>query len=222
MRRLFVHSRMNLDSRDLSILEVLKSDGRASLREIAARTSMSTPTVSLHLSRMLKGGLIRGFAALLDPAAVHDVVGLVKLRIPAQKLEEVAKSIAKMDEVTGVFITTGRENLMVRVSAEDVEDLQRFLGAKIAKHIEGGLASSDIVTKVLKDVQGTRLKKAAALNLRCDYCGQTVASSRPYSIRAGPAYYYFCCRTCRRSYLEKHGQRVRQASARARRTSLRL
>jgi Lrp/AsnC family transcriptional regulator, leucine-responsive regulatory protein len=213
---------VDLDSRDLSILEVLRGDGRASLREIAARTSMSTPTVSLHLSRMQKGGLIRGFVPLLDPAAAHEVVGLVKLRIPAGRLEEVARSLAKMDEVTGVFITTGRENLMVRVSAEDVEGVQKLLSGKIAKHIEGGLASSDIVTKVLKDVHSTRLKKTAVLNLKCDYCGQRVTSSRPYSVRAGPAYYYFCCRTCRKSYLDKHGQRVRQASARARRDSLRL
>ena len=50
----------------MKILRALMRDGRASYREIATRTSLTTPTVSLRLSRMGKGGLVRGFEPVIE------------------------------------------------------------------------------------------------------------------------------------------------------------
>jgi DNA-binding Lrp family transcriptional regulator len=218
--RTSIETGLNLDSADLSILKVLTKDGRASLREIAARTSLSTPTVSLHLSRMRKGGLIKGFVPVIDPSAIHEVAGFIRLKVPAQNIDRVAMSLARMEEVTGVFITTGEENLVVRVSSEDVEGLQRFVGSKLARHLEGELVSDDVVTRTLKDERSTRLKESATIRLRCDFCGQEITSSRPYNIQVGSTYHYFCCRTCRKSYLEKHRSRIKLAASRAGQTNL--
>lgn len=212
---------MKLDSTDLSILRILTKDGRSSLREIAARTSLSTPTVSLHLSRMMKGGLIKGFVPVLDPSAVNEVTGFVKLKVPAHLVEKVAARLARTEGVTGVFITTGEENLTVRVDSEDVGELQRFISEKLARRLEGEVVSSDIVTKVLKDERSTRLNQTATIRLRCDYCGQEIASSRPYNLRVGTTYHYFCCRTCRRSFFEANKSRIKLASARSGKTNLR-
>ena len=212
---------MKLESTDLSILRILTKDGRASLREIAARTSLSTPTVSLHLSRMMKGGMIRGFVPVLDPSAVNEVTGFVKLKVPAQLVDQVAARLARTEGVTGVFITTGEENVTVRVSSEDVRALQRFVTEKLARRLDGEVVSSDIVTKVVKDERSLRLNAGATVRLRCDYCGQEVASSRPYNIRVGTTYHYFCCRTCRKSFLETNKSRIRLASSRGSKTNLR-
>ena len=123
---------MKLDGDDLSILRVLSEDGRASLREVAARTSLSTPTVSLRLSRMLKGGLVKGFAPVINPAAAHEVYGFVKLRAHARDTGRVTRQLAKVPEVRGVFVTTGSDNIMVRVAAADVDSLGRFIRGKMS------------------------------------------------------------------------------------------
>lgn len=205
---------MKLDSNDMSILKVLLGDGRASLREIAASTSLSTPTVSLHLSRMQKGGLIKGFVPVLDPGATHQVTTIARLKVRAQLVDKVAANLAKMEEVTGVFLTTGEANVTVRVRAEDVEDLQEFVTKKLAKKPGVELLASDVVTKVVKDRQAVNLRRDTTLKLKCDYCHGDVASDRPYNIRVGSTYHYFCCRTCRRSFLNEHGSQIRRATAR--------
>ena len=207
-------SALKLDSNDLSILKVLMEDGRASLREIAARTSLSTPTVSFRLSRMQKSGLIRGFAPILDPSATNQVLALVKLKVAGHKMDGITRVLAKMPEVTGVYVTTGEDNLTVKVSTDDVESLQRFVGGKLAKLPDVELVSNNIITKTLKDERSPRLKQDTTLKLRCDFCQGEVTSNRPYNIKVGSTYHYFCCRTCRKSYLDKYRSRIRSATSR--------
>ncbi len=176
-------------------------DGRASIREIAARTSLSAPTVSLHLSRMQKGGLIKGFEPVIDPSAVQQVEAFVKASVPADKLTKVAESLSRFKEVTGVFLTSGAANLTVRVSAQDNAELQRFAEIRVAKHAKGGVVTTEIVTRAVKDSRGALLSRKSLLHLRCDYCHGEITSDRPYNFRVGSTYHYFCCRTCRKSFL---------------------
>jgi Lrp/AsnC family transcriptional regulator, leucine-responsive regulatory protein len=211
---------LNLDANDRAILEVLMKDGRASLREIAARTDLTAPTVSLHLSRMQRSGLIRGFSPVLDPVASHHISAFVKLEVPAQRTDKVAESLSKFEQITGVFVTTGKENVTVRVVADDVESLQEFVNKELSRQADVEVVSSDIVTRALKDARDVRLSDVVPMRLKCDYCHQEITANRPYNIKLGPSYLYFCCRTCRRSYLERNRAKIRSAVARIGITSL--
>jgi hypothetical protein len=70
------------------------------------------------------------------------------------------------------------------------------------------VASSQIVTSIVKEEPPSRLPSDLTINLKCDYCHGEVTSSRPYTLAAGPSHYYFCCRTCRKAYLDKYGARL--------------
>jgi len=199
---------MKLDETDLSILKVLTQDGRASLREVAARTSLSTPTVSFRLARMLKARLIRGFVPVIDPSASRQVMAFVRLKVPGSRANVVASKLARLGEVSGVYFTTGKENLTIRVSSENVEGLQRFLSGRHLRQLRGEVVSSTIVTRTLKEEQAPRLARGVSLNLRCDYCRGEVATNRPYNLRVASTMYYFCCRTCRHSYIEKNRSKI--------------
>jgi YHS domain-containing protein len=76
------------------------------------------------------------------------------------------------------------------------------------------LASSQIVTSVVKEEPPSLLSGVLTMDLECDYCHGKVSSSRPYTISVGSSHYYFCCRTCKREYLEKHGSRLAKLRAR--------
>jgi len=202
---------VKLDAPDLSILRVLIEDGRASLREVAMRTSLSTPTVSQRLARMQKSGLIRGFIPVIDPGASHQVLALVKLKVPGSSARSVASKLAQMEEVAGVYLTTGDANLTIRVSSEDVRSLQRFLTGKILGSARGEVVSGDIITETIKEQPAPRLTRGAILKLKCDFCGGEVTADRPYNVRVGTTVHYFCCRTCRHSYLEKNRSKILSA-----------
>ncbi len=211
---------MNLDSSDRAILEILMKDGRASLREVAARASLTTPTVSARIARMQKAGLIRGFVPVLDPAMTRGVRAFVKLRIPARGVESAAKGLARLPEVDGVFLTVGGGNLMVRLTANDLEEVEAFVNRRlVGKGWE--VLSTEVVERTVKDERTTLIPDAALLALKCDYCGQEIAAERPFNIRVGLTYHYFCCRTCRKSYLEGHRGEIEAARRKARHDTLR-
>ncbi len=55
-----------MDEIDVSILKILQSDARKSLKEISGRVGLSLPATGERLRKMERSGLIRGYTALLD------------------------------------------------------------------------------------------------------------------------------------------------------------
>ncbi|TLY15385.1 MAG: Lrp/AsnC family transcriptional regulator [Thaumarchaeota archaeon] len=83
---------LKLDAIDISILDAFLNDGRASLRDVARETSLSTPTVSSHLSRLMKGRLIKKFVPLLNLDAIDQgIVSVVTLKVPPSEVNTLAK-----------------------------------------------------------------------------------------------------------------------------------
>jgi len=212
---------MKLDSKDAAILNVLLRDGRKSLRDVAKETSLTTPTVSFRLSRMMKSGLIRKFAPVLDSSMTsRGVDAFITIRTRAGSTRRVSRKLASLGDASGVFVTTGRDNITLRVSFTNAKELEDFISTKLPRMVEGEVVSSQIVVEAVKDEQPPPVSLGISVPLKCDYCGGDVASDRPYNVRVGPTYYYFCCRTCRSAYLEKNASRItRYNAARTGRTS---
>jgi len=206
---------MKLDRNDIAILRVLLDDGRESLSSIARKTSLTTPTVSYHFSRMVKSGLIKKFAPVLDQSMVRPgVSAFVTLKVKVGDANRVSRRVSAIGGVSGVFVTTGESNMTLKVNCADSLELQDLLNTKLSKVIDDGeVVSSQLILDAVKDEQPVVLPGDIAVKLRCDYCEGEVASDRPYHVRVGSMYHYFCCRTCRRSYLEKYGSRIRRINA---------
>ena len=210
---------MKLDSSDTAILKVLLQDGRASLTNIARKTSLSTPTVASRFSRLVKSGFIEKFAPVLNQSTLRPGVNaFVTLRIRSGDIKSASRKLSTMDEVEGVFVTTGEDNVMLKIRCVDTEQLQGFLNEKLPRLIDGEVTSSQLIMTTVKDEQPVYLTGDIAINLRCDDCKGDVLSERPYNIRVGSTYHYFCCRTCRRSFLQKYGKKITRINSVARTT----
>src|SRR5690349_24671649 len=59
-----------LDGAGHAIIAALTSDARASFAEIGAIVSLSAPAVKRRVDRLRSAGVIRGFTAVVDPAAI--------------------------------------------------------------------------------------------------------------------------------------------------------
>ncbi len=205
---------MKLDRTDMAILKVLLEDGRESFSGIAKRTSLATPTVSYRFSRMVKSGLIKKFAPVLDQSMVRPgVSAFVTLKVKAGNTRSVSRKLSSVPGVSGVFVTTGEHNVTLRVDCADPRELQDLLSTRLPKIVDGEVVASQIIVETVKDEQPAVLSEDVTLKLRCDYCKGEVASDRPYNIRVGSMYHYFCCRTCRRSYLDKYGARIKRINS---------
>jgi Lrp/AsnC family transcriptional regulator, leucine-responsive regulatory protein len=194
------------DAIDAKILGALMDDGRASFRQIAQRTSLSTPTVSSRIARMTKAGLIKRFVPILSGDSVdRGVAGLVTLKAGSTSVRKLADTFARMREVEAVYVTTG-QSITLKVTLESVQSLQSFLAENVLERRGVEVTSSQIITSTVKEEPPSLIPSALVMNLKCDYCGGDVTSSRPYTIAAGPSHYYFCCKTCRKDYLGEQGK----------------
>jgi DNA-binding Lrp family transcriptional regulator len=203
------------DAIDTKILDVLMADGRASFRQIARRTSLTTPTVSARYARMMKAGLIKKFVPVLSADSVNrGVMALVTLNVSSASAQRIADELAELREVEAVYMTTG-QSLTLKVALDSAQGLQFFLAKNLHKRRGVDVTSSQIITSTVKEEPGSLLPGGLMMNLKCDYCGGEVTSSRPYTLAAGPSHYYFCCKTCRKDYLAEHGKRLANISRRS-------
>jgi DNA-binding Lrp family transcriptional regulator len=196
------------DEVDVRILGALMDDGRASLRKIAKRTSLTTPTVSARMARMMKSGMIKKFVPVLSPDSVdRGVFAMISLKVTSMSSQKLGRDLSKLPEVENIYITTG-QGMTIKVALGDVAGLQAFLSRSVLARPGVRVASSQIITSVVKEEPAPLPPASLTMNLKCDYCHEGIARARPYTIATRTSRYYFCCKTCRNAYLERFGPRL--------------
>jgi DNA-binding Lrp family transcriptional regulator len=120
---------LQMDSVDQRIIASLVADGRASYAEIGSRVSLSAPAVKRRVDRLRAGGIIRGFTAVVDPAAVGwTTEAFVELfctgrTTPAQ----IATATRRHPEVIGSYTVSGEADALVHLRAADIAHLEQAL-----------------------------------------------------------------------------------------------
>ncbi|MFB6155999.1 MAG: Lrp/AsnC family transcriptional regulator [Haloferacaceae archaeon] len=119
---------MELDDTDREILRILQEDARTPFSEIARRIDMSSATVHDRVGRLEEAGVIEGYHAKVDPAAVGlGTTALVGLRVEQGDERETIDRLLDLDTVREVYLTTGEWDVMVRVYAENNDALRELL-----------------------------------------------------------------------------------------------
>lgn len=127
-----------LDDTDRTLLRALRQDGRASHRELAARTGLSLATVNRRVRAMEERGVIRGYTVIMDAAAVGwAMTVLVGLRIEKGHLRTVQRAIAQDPRVFAVYDVTGEWDGMVLARVRDRADLDDLAKTTLSQeHIQ--------------------------------------------------------------------------------------
>jgi Lrp/AsnC family transcriptional regulator for asnA, asnC and gidA len=124
---------MDLDDTDRAILRALQADARKPFSEIAREIDMSSATVHDRVTRMEDAGVIRGYHADVNPKAVgFGTSAIVGLRVEQGREDEALDQLADIDGVQEVNLTTGEWDIVLRVVAEDTDDLRDIMFERIA------------------------------------------------------------------------------------------
>ncbi len=128
----------SIDDTDRILLSALRSDGRASHRELASRTGLSLATVNRRVRSLEADGVIRGYGAFVDPEAVGwGLTVIVGLRIEKGHLREVQEAIARDARVFAVYDVTGEWDGVVMARCKDRRDLDELAKTTLsAKHVQ--------------------------------------------------------------------------------------
>lgn len=115
------------DQLDFRILDRLLTDGRVRLREIAREMDVSPTTVTARVERLRKGGVIRGYSAIVDYARLgYEITAVTEILVSKGKLLEMEKEIARLPGVCAVYDVTGEIDGIVIAKFRSNEDLSRF------------------------------------------------------------------------------------------------
>ena len=118
-----------MDATDGEILRLLREDARISWRDLGAAVGLSANAASERVRRLRKDGVIRGFVALIDPAAggrtLQALVGVTLAR--GTDSDVFATAAARLDAVTEVLHLTGAPDYQLRVACRDTAELDALL-----------------------------------------------------------------------------------------------
>lgn len=125
---------MELDDTDRAILRALQKDARTPFSQIARDIDMSSATVHDRVNRLQEAGVIEGYHAKVNPKAIgYGISAIVGLRVEQGREMDTLERLADIDGVQEVHLTTGEWDVMMRVYAENADDLRELMFDRVAR-----------------------------------------------------------------------------------------
>lgn len=119
-----------LDPTDLAIIAILQDDGRINITELGRRVGLSQPAVSERVKRLEERGIISGYRAVVDLAALGlSTTAIVRLRTTHEHIGACLEQFAKMPEVIEVLRLTGEDCFFLKVIVPSPTELESIVDA---------------------------------------------------------------------------------------------
>ena len=117
-----------IDDFDWKLINILVNNGRMSNIEIAEKLDTSEATVRRRIDNLLQGGIIRGFAALLDYKKLGNTLKAnIHLKVNSSNMEEIAGFLSKSKNSCGVYRIIGRFNLYTEIIFGNIQSFQTYI-----------------------------------------------------------------------------------------------
>ncbi|WP_394790642.1 Lrp/AsnC family transcriptional regulator [Rhodoferax sp.] len=139
---------MQLDKKDLSILQALQTDARQSLAAIGKRIGLSQPAMSERVRKLEEAGVIEGYSARVNLRAIGiGLQAIIRIQTTHLGIQPYIKLFEKMPEVLEADRVTGEDCFIVRCAIAQPEDLQRVVDA-LAVH--GAVTTSLVLSSPVR------------------------------------------------------------------------
>jgi Lrp/AsnC family leucine-responsive transcriptional regulator len=114
---------------DARILDILQRDGRRSYAEIGAEVGMSGPSAHERVKKLEARGVLRGYMAQVDPAAVGlGVLAFMWVtQAPGSIADDITDAFAEIPEVEACHRIAGEGDYLLKIRASDTADLERVV-----------------------------------------------------------------------------------------------
>lgn len=118
-----------MDDIDNKIIQTLQGNARASLKNIAEKTFLSSPAVSSRIEKLEREKIITGYHASVDPMKLgYHIIAFVNLDVsPVDKIPFYA-SMEAIPNVLECNCVTGDYSMLIKVAFESTMELDVFIG----------------------------------------------------------------------------------------------
>lgn len=148
-----------LDRIDRAILEALLDNGRITYQALSERVGLSPRPCLERVRRLEQRGVIRGYAALVDPGALgHDIIALaeIAMRDPsAAARQRLERALCAHPCVVELQVVNGDYDYVARIVAPSLAGYEDLTGAFLAEPSFGiARIHTTFVLKTLKSFDG--------------------------------------------------------------------
>ncbi len=134
---------MKIDDKDRKIVAELIKDSRQTTHQLSKKLNIPITTIHNRIKKLIKDGVIINYTVNLDHnklgRPVPAYIGItINYNVPGKKVNqvEIAKKIKLLEGVYETYIMTGGSDILVKVLAKDITDLNLLVTDKM-RNIEG-------------------------------------------------------------------------------------
>lgn len=146
---------IDLDEHDRKIIAALREDGRMSVTELARVVGLSKTPCQVRLRRLIDSGVIRGFHAAVDPAALGlDHVAFTEVKLSdtrEQALKEFNAAVRRIPEVEECHMLASHFDYLLKVRTRDIRRYREVLGEKLSNLPHVASTSTYVAMETVKD-----------------------------------------------------------------------
>lgn len=117
-----------MDSLDLKLIGLLRTDARASVATLAAKLGVSRGTVTNRITRLEDDGVINGYTVRLRPDAQPDqITAWMSIAVEGNQTRAVIATLLGEPGVASLHDTNGRWDLLAALRAGTLGELAEVL-----------------------------------------------------------------------------------------------
>ena len=126
-----------MDDLDRDILVTLQREGRMSNLALARRLELSPSAMLGRVRRLEESGAIRGYRAIVDPAALGiSVQAIVAVRLREHSEQAIKDFEAAVTDIVGVrmcYHVTGQFDMLMMLALRDLDHLSQMIRIDLAR-----------------------------------------------------------------------------------------
>lgn len=151
-----------MDRFDIALLEALQSDSRRSMNELGEQIGLSSSACHRRIRALEDAGMIEGYAARLDPAALGlTLQAFVEISLTSQSreaMERFEKAVAGFPEILECHLMAGQADYLLRVAAADLKGFDAVHRDCLARLPGVSAIRTSFAIRRIRDWRGYRLR----------------------------------------------------------------
>lgn len=144
-----------MDDLDKLIFQALQGDGRTPFTRIARQAGVSETTIRTRYQRLVAKGMVRVVGVIEPNSLGHEATAMVAVSAEPGMADEIARTIARVPEVSHLVTTLGSYDLILELFCRDLSHL------------------TNVVTRRIQQIPGVRATEtlviAESYKLACDW-----------------------------------------------------
>ena len=144
-----------LDAFDRKILDVVATEGRISIAELATRVGLSKSPVQARLRRLEARGVIRGYRALIDAAVMgRDHVAFVEVKLSDTRETALARfnaAVRGIPEIEACHMIAGSFDYLLKVRTSGMPAYRALLAEHVSTLPHVAATSTYVAMETVKE-----------------------------------------------------------------------